>query len=206
MQIDHLVFAARDLDDGVAWMTERLGVDPAARGEHALMGTHNALWSLGTCYMEVIAIKPGARSTHPRWFGLDTPEVQARLSRGVRFLTWQVRVADVHAAVAAADHDLGRPLRVTRDNLHWQLTVRADGTMPGDGMIPVHIEWGKGVTTPEKALRDDGLRLRELCVGTARIGSALQDLGVADLVTTDPARDDLRACISTASGEVWLAS
>ena len=206
MNIDHLVFAAHDLEAGVAWMEQQLGMPPAAYGQHALMGTHNALWSLGSCYLEVIAIQPGVSVPRARWFGLDTSDIQQRLTRGVQFLTWQVRVTDVEACAKASAHDLGQPLRVTRDDLHWRLTVRADGTMPGDGAIPVHLEWGQGVPTPETTLRDDGLRLSALTVGTAGIGAALTELGVAHLVTTDAETTDLSAVIQTATGPVTLRS
>ena len=71
--IDHLVIAVRSLEDGVAYITEQLGVLPVPGGEHPRMGTHNALVRLGdTTYLEVIAANPGAATPQrARWFGLD---------------------------------------------------------------------------------------------------------------------------------------
>ena len=39
--IDHLVVAARSLDEGVAWCEATLGITPNAGGEHENYGTHN---------------------------------------------------------------------------------------------------------------------------------------------------------------------
>ena len=39
--IDHLVVAARNLDEGVAWCEATLGLTPNAGGEHEKYGTHN---------------------------------------------------------------------------------------------------------------------------------------------------------------------
>ena len=40
---DHLVVAARTLEEGAAWVEARLGVAPVPGGKHPTMGTHNRL-------------------------------------------------------------------------------------------------------------------------------------------------------------------
>jgi hypothetical protein len=42
-QVDHVVVAARSLQEGVAWCEQTLGVSPGPGGEHPLFGTHNRL-------------------------------------------------------------------------------------------------------------------------------------------------------------------
>ena len=81
--LDHLVVAARTLDEGSAWLFERLGVRPVEGGKHAFMGTHNRLLKIGPReYLEVIAIDPNAPPpARPRWFALDAPEMQERLEQ-----------------------------------------------------------------------------------------------------------------------------
>ena len=80
-RLDHLVVAAASLAEGCAWVEARLGVASPGGGRHANMGTHNALWSLGGSYIEVIAVEPGGtRPERPRWFGLDDPRVDRRCS------------------------------------------------------------------------------------------------------------------------------
>ena len=167
MRIDHLVFAAADLAVGRDWMTERLGVAPGGAGVHPLMGTHNALWSLGTCYLEVIAVDPDAVAQRRRWFGLDGPEVRESLAAGPRLLTWVARVDDLDAALMATPLPLGEAVEVTRTGLRWRLSVRPDGALVEEGRAPVLIEWPRDVVTPERSLPDSGLRLDSLRVGGA---------------------------------------
>ena len=40
---DHVVVAARSLDEGADWCERILGVRPVEGGKHATMGTHNRL-------------------------------------------------------------------------------------------------------------------------------------------------------------------
>jgi hypothetical protein len=52
-QIDHLVFAAPDLEDGVNEVEARFGVRAGDGGQHLGQGTHNKLLALGpTTYLE----------------------------------------------------------------------------------------------------------------------------------------------------------
>lgn len=79
--LDHLVVAARTLDEGEAWLTERLGRPLCGGGTHRGFGTHNRLLSLGPdCYLELIArdpLQPGASRV---LFGLDQPAVAASIA------------------------------------------------------------------------------------------------------------------------------
>jgi catechol 2,3-dioxygenase-like lactoylglutathione lyase family enzyme len=56
--VDHLIVGAADLDDGVAWVRQRLGVAPVPGGVHDGAGTRNALLGLGEQYLEVLALDP----------------------------------------------------------------------------------------------------------------------------------------------------
>ena len=79
-RIDHLVIAARTLDEGVRWCEATLGVAPGPGGTHPLMGTHNRLLSIASdefaqAYLEIIAIDPARRR-------------DARLGRSLRSRPW----------------------------------------------------------------------------------------------------------------------
>jgi hypothetical protein len=65
IELDHLVVAARALEDGVAWVEARLGVTMGAGGKHALMSTHNRVLNLGGRRRR--GERAGSRSTSRRW-------------------------------------------------------------------------------------------------------------------------------------------
>jgi glyoxalase-like protein len=145
VQIDHLVVAARTLDEGSAWVEERLGVAPVPGGKHALMGTHNRLLKLGErVYLEVIAIDPDAPApSRPRWFALDTPEMQERLEQGPALVHWVERTEDIEEA-ARHGADALEVLALSRGAYRWRIGVRADGAFPGNGRLPTLIQWEGG--------------------------------------------------------------
>lgn len=156
--IDHLVVAARTLDEGAAWVCERLGAECVPGGKHATMGTHNRLLSLGPeRYLEVIAIDPEAPApARPRWFELDTPAMQARLARGPALVHWMERAADLEAEL----RDYPAQVRIeafARNGLRWRLALTADGSFPGGGTLPTLIQW-EG-EHPCDSLPDAGIRL-----------------------------------------------
>ncbi len=156
-QIDHIVIAAATLEAGADYMQQKLGVAMEPGGEHPRMGTHNLLLGLGNCYLEVIAINPAAKPPcRPRWFGLDhlalkEPQLQ----------TWVARTPDIVAAAAQASEHLGRIEEMSRGELHWQISIPEDGTIPLQGVAPALIQWPQGVN-PAAKLRDQGLRLQKL--------------------------------------------
>jgi len=183
-EIDHIVIGCARLDEGVERVRAALGVAPAHYGAHHQMGTHNALWSLGTCYLEVISIDPKAKApAHRRWFGLDSPDIQARLRKGPALLTWVARVADL----SQAKPQFGRVMSLSRDALRWQLTVPEDGEMPMGGCLPALIQWPVGTSTPTDSLRDSGLRLQSLNLpDRTQLRAAMPDMAAGQPVGFGP--------------------
>jgi hypothetical protein len=159
--LDHIVFLARDLEGGRAWMEARLGVPAQGGGEHVGMGTHNALWRLGPAYLEVLAADPAAPPPpRPRLFGLDAPAMRRRLADGPFLAAWVAATDRLDAALAAAPW-LGAALPMARGALRWRLSVTADGCAPLDGAAPALIEWPPGAH-PARRMVDTGLRLTRL--------------------------------------------
>lgn len=152
--IDHLVIGAASLDQGAAWCEATFGVAPGPGGWHPLMGTHNRLLridgpGLADCYLEIIAVDPAAPPPgRVRWFGLDDPAVQARLAQGPQLLTVVARTPNVEMlrwGLINFAADPGPALaaeRMTPEGpLAWRILVRDDGALPGQGRLPVLIQW-----------------------------------------------------------------
>ena len=56
MRIDHVIFAASDLDEAAARMERDYGLGVKPGGRHEGIGTHNKLVPLGNGYLELLAI------------------------------------------------------------------------------------------------------------------------------------------------------
>lgn len=163
MELDHLVVAARTLEEGARYIERLLGVPTQAGGQHARMGTHNRLLNLGGgVYLEIIAIDPAGNAPfQPRWFGLDTPEMHERLAAGPSLVHWAARTRDIDADVRRSPVPLGAVHPMERGALRWRITIPADGQLPGGGVAPTLIQWDVD-DHPTRRLPDSGCTLQAL--------------------------------------------
>ena len=139
--IDHIVWYAANLEQGITELEGRLGVRATRGGTHTGLGTHNALLSLGDrCYFEIIAPDPnqsgGAwrdallRAAHPGLFH------------------WAVAIPRLETLAAASGNEFlrDRPvIAASRDSaalgkLSWKLLLPAGH--PFGALIPFLIDWG----------------------------------------------------------------
>jgi len=178
--IDHLAVAALDLAGGAPVLERELGVPLLPGGQHARMGTHNRLLRLGAdAYLELIAIDAaGAAPGRPRWFELDRPEMQARLGGGPRLVHWVARVDS--SDLPPLPFDVGPWEAFQRGDLSWQLTVRTDGTLPADGVVPSLIRWS-GQAHPASRLPDAGVHLETLALEHPRAAEVQRQLDLLGL-------------------------
>jgi hypothetical protein len=204
--VDHLVIAAGSLDEGADYIFELLGVRPEGGGEHVVMGTHNRLLRLGVgCYLEVIAINPDApKPSRPRWFELDTEAMRRELSTKPRLITWAVRTDNIAELYRRSKHILGGMEPMSRGNLHWELTLTGDGSLPGGGVIPFLIDWGNS-THPASGMSESGCSLAGLRGFHPRpetIMPVLESVGAASLIELKAAESGpcLSALIETPGG------
>ena len=187
MELDHLVVAARTLEEGAAWLESRLGVAPAGGGKHVAMGTHNRLLSLGPdAYLELIAVDPQAPPPgRPRWFSLDSAAMKARLAQGPALIHWVARTDDIERDAEALHGDGIEVLAMQRGDFRWRIGVPRDGALFGDGTRPTLIQW-EG-PRPTTVLPDVGIRLQQL------------------LLRREGERGHpLRAALQTSRGVAWL--
>jgi hypothetical protein len=213
-QIDHLVIAARNLEEGSEYLFGAMGIRPQEGGEHATQGTHNRVLRLGeSCYLEVIAINPRApKPPHPRWFELDSEAMQERLRRKPLLITWAARTDRIEQLTGRSIVPLGAVTPMSRGNLRWRLTLAEDGRLPGGGIIPFLIQWDETVH-PASRMMDAGcslVSLRGFHPQRDEILAALRALGADQLISLEPIPSHeaprLVALIQTSSGVKTLSS
>jgi hypothetical protein len=140
-RLDHLVYAAADLDALVADFARRSGVTPVLGGRHVGRGTRNHLVGLGgSAYLELIGPDDPATRPLPDVFGID------RLT-APRLAAWVVRPANIEVTVARAregGYDPGDVTPLSRrtpggDLLEWRLTPNRGDRF--GGLAPALIDW-----------------------------------------------------------------
>lgn len=210
--LDHIVVAADTLEQGTAYVHERLGMAPAGGGMHAAMGTHNRVLKLGRDqYLEVIAIDPeGRRPEFPRWFNLDDPVLQARLKIRPRLITWVARTDAIDSLTEKIHGQRGAVRPMQRDALRWRFAFTADGSMSGDGLIPHLIQWTQD-SHPARAMVDSGcvlVSLNGIHSDPAAIQQVITSVGLEHTIAIHPASNSrpagLSARIQTSAGLVTL--
>jgi Glyoxalase-like domain len=224
-QLDHLVIAAATLAEGVQWCESVLGVVPGPGGDHALMGTHNRLLTLGctdfpAAYLEIIAIHSGAPHARPdwarRWFDLDDRELQGRLSKtGPQLVHFVARTAQLQTSVralAALGLQRGEVLAASRPTpnglLRWKITVRDDGQRLFYGALPTLIEWGSEGEHPTQGMAPSGVTLHSLQAYHPRpdaLGAAYNAIGLSGIALSG-GPPNLMATLQTPRGLVTLES
>ena len=142
-QVDHVVYATRDLEMSITKLEEILGVRASFGGKHPGGGTQNALIALGPgMYLEIMAPDPDQPDPpRGRPFGIDAlrePHVVAWLAKGKDLPTLVAR-ARVQG-VALGDLREGSRRRPDGAQLSWQFTD--PWVSVGDGVVPIFIDWG----------------------------------------------------------------
>lgn len=140
--LDHIVYAAPDIDELVASFRERTGVEPPLGGRHVGRGTRNYLVGLGgQVYLELIGpddpTLPGRGTTA---FGIDKLTAP-------RIAAWVIRPKDFDEHIARArrngyDPGVVRPLSRRKPDgtlLEWRLTQEPPNNR--DGLVPTLIDW-----------------------------------------------------------------
>ena len=208
-KIDHIAVGADNLQDGVAQMLAKLGVEIPRGGKHEAMSTHNCVMQTGNeSFFELIAIDPEAPADpgRTRWFTLDNPETQARLAERARALCWVVGTDDLDAIIASSPIDLGEVVQLSRGDLSWRLTVPKDGSLPLGGLIPAFIEWSPG-PHPSLSQQDLGVSLVKVMLShpnPAELSEILKTLGIDHLAEVGTGATALSFELSTPVGHVIL--
>jgi hypothetical protein len=195
--IDHIVIGAKTLAQGAAFIKQMLGVVIPPGGVHTTMGTHNLLMPLSdSVFLEVIAINPDLPGPlQPRWYGLDDPEVQARLDIQPCLLTWVINTDDIYGLIQNIAMSFGLPQKIHRGELSWTFGLPRDGRLLASGFVPYLIEW-ETARHPASAMPTTGCTLEGLTLYHAYpdwLNTVLKSVGAAHLVTVKPLGNRTRA-------------
>ena len=204
--IDHLMWGAPSLAEGIARAEKLFGVEPVAGGSHAGLGTCNALLGLSDdVYLEIIAPDPAQRLDGT--FGERLQQLDE-----CALVTWASRCGDLDAlSVMAGNAGLrsrGPTLteRLTPDgkNLRWKLLFLSGHSLGNS--VPFFIDW---MDTPHPSTTAPAAgRLQKLEVITSEVDamkSLLAQLGLAmDVIEGEFA--GLHAVFESSNGLVELSS
>ncbi len=204
-RVDHLVYAAPNLDQAIARVEELLTIRATPGGQHPGRGTRNALIALGPkTYLEIIG--PDPEQPQPQ---------QARVFRidelgAPQIVTWAAKSGDLEQLAATARQQrialgeiaTGSRLRPDGVRLDWRYTDPR--TLAADGIVPFFIDWGRTPHPAQSAAvggRLTGLRAEHPEPEPVR--ALLQALGLA-LPVTAGVRPALIATIECKRGPVEL--
>lgn len=203
-ELDHILWAAADLDAGATAFETATGVTPVRGGSHAGFGTRNRLVSLGAgAYFEIIAPDP-EQSAH----GERAAEIAA-IDRP-RLLTFAIRGAGVEAFAATAA-DLGleptRPVAMTRRRadgvvLSWKCVYLLSAQFKNSA--PFMIDWEQSEHPSRTAPAGCALKqFSALHPEPDRLSEIYDRLSIRVPVLRAPA-PGFHAVLSTPNGDVVL--
>lgn len=147
-EVDHLIWAAADLDEGIALIEKMTGVRAIIGGVHPGRGTRNALLSLGSrCYLEILSVDPGQPESEGESVAYLRDLTQPR------FVGWAAGSRDIDAVakkIRETPFEVRGPIAGSRakpdgTTLKWKTVgiVGRDRTV-----IPFIIEWDKASVHP----------------------------------------------------------
>jgi hypothetical protein len=149
--LDHVILGCNELDRGIAFVQERVGIRAVVGGTHPDRGTANAVVSLGNRhYLEIMAPDPKASDVKP-WAaqqlsalkGLTTP----------RLITWAVHHTDIDglankfrgSGIAILGPWPGSRTKPDGTVVSWKSFSLADDH---HGLLPFFIEWSANSVHP----------------------------------------------------------
>jgi catechol 2,3-dioxygenase-like lactoylglutathione lyase family enzyme len=155
--LDHILLGCSDLDRGIAFVEQRLGVRAAFGGMHPGRGTQNALLSLGTRrYLEIIA-------PDPQQAGAEVPQdshtnMETRYLRELtepKLVGWAAHPGNLEqfaarlrkAAIAFKGPQPGLRQRPDGRVLHWKTIMLVDDH---GGVLPFFIDWSADSIHPSE--------------------------------------------------------
>lgn len=204
-KIDHLVYAAPDLQQAIEKAEDLLKVKASAGGRHPAYGTANVLISLGAAsYLEIVGPDPEAT-------GADLPPLfNINNLTEPKLVTWAAKEADLEKRLGVLSEKQiafgaifpGQRAKPDGTLLSWRFTNPLQ--VIGDGVIPFLIDWGETVHPAKTATQGCHLLDLRLKHPQARALQPVLDALELDMKITPGSEPVLSAVIARPQGEVVL--
>ena len=197
------MYAVASLDEGMEWAADTFGAPAAYGGEHVDLGTRNALLSLGSTYLEIIAPDP-AQSQE----GNAGAEFANLTSGGL--VTWAAEgnldaIAQALESAGVSTQGPNRTQRKTKSGelLAWDLLFPIGS--PHGGCLPFFIDWLECANP--KDTNPVGGEFRTLAITTPDADDLAGALRAIDLdIAVFAGPPGISVTIDSPRGEVVLAT
>jgi len=207
LQLDHILLGCNDLNRGMTFLEEHLGVHAMFGGVHPGRGTENALLSLGErCYLEIIAPDPAQPDAK------DPLRLYLKKLSDPRLVGWAAHPGDLRyfakklqeAGVAFDGPTPGSRKRPDGRVLEWQTLTLKDNA---SSLLPFFIEWSADSLHPS-ADSPAGCRVMRFELVTSdpdQLGKTAALVSLEVLITKGD-KPQLRATITGPKGTLLLNS
>ena len=99
-KIDHFVFGANTLSEGSSTIKKILNEDLSEINVHETMGTHNRVISLGSSYLEVIALDPkNQNANNNTWFNLSDQIYREKCLKTPKLISFVISSDDLSSSI-----------------------------------------------------------------------------------------------------------
>jgi len=204
--LDHIMWGARDLDAGVAFLEAKTGVRAVFGGVHPKRGTRNALLSLGKGqYLEILALDPAQANAR------DVRATELERLTAPRILTWAAATRDIEALdkkLRSAGLETSGVVAGSREKpdgtvLRWKTLAVAE---QNEDVVPFVIEWDPASRHPSLD-SPGGCTIRELRLehpDPAKVNRFLEAMGLG-VRARKGAQARVTALLATPKGDFELA-
>ena len=197
------MYAVASLDEGMEWAADTFGAPASYGGEHVDLGTRNALLSLGSTYLEIIAPDPtqsqegnaGAEFANLTSGGLVTWAAEGNLDA----------IAQALESAGVSTQGPNRTQRKTKSGelLAWDLLFPIGS--PHGGCLPFFIDWLECANP--KDTNPVGGEFRTLAITTPDADDLAGALRAIDLdIAVFAGPPGISVTIDSPRGEVVLAT
>ena len=141
-KIDHFVFGANTLSEGSNTIKKILDADLSEINSHETMGTHNRVMSLGSNYLEIIALDPKNQNANSNtWFNLSDKIYREKFLKIPKLISFVISSDDLSSSIF-----FEKEFFVSRNKYKWffkkpNLEYLSKNNFTNTNLFPSLINW-----------------------------------------------------------------